>query len=232
MTARRGQQGFTLIELLVSMAIISFMMLMAWSTTSGAVFAHRNVKQSQERDHEIRLAMSRMARDLSAAYISSNEDQNQQERRTMFIGKSQGDVDELKFSSMAHQVLWADANESEQTVITYQAERDPDDGRITNLLRREQRRPNNDPQRQEPTDADVMVRDVKEVRFEYWDWRDKSWKDTWDSTQADAERGRLPSRVRITLEIEVSEPDGDERTLKYVTQARIMLQEELRFFTN
>jgi type II secretory pathway component PulJ len=196
------------------------------------VFAHRNVKDSQERDHEIRLAMSRISRDLSAAYISANEDQNQQERRTMFIGKSQGDVDELRFSSMSHQVLWADANESEQTVITYEPELDPDDSRRTNLLRREQRRPNNDPSRPEPADADVLVRDVKRLRFEHWDWRDKRWKDAWDSTRADGERGRVPSRVRITLEIEVTEPDGDTRTLKYVSQVRIMLQEELKFFTN
>jgi len=228
------ERGFTLIELLVSLAILSFMMLLAWSTTTGAAFARKNVEESQERDHEIRVAMSRMVRDLGAAYISANENQNHPDRRTMFIGKDEGDVGELRFSSMSHQVMWADANESEQTVITYMAEDDPDDRSRTNLIRRERRRPTNDPSRErdEPEEVDVLIRDVQRVTFEYWDWRDKEWKDTWDSTQADAERGRVPSRVRITVEIEVRDPEGDARTIKFVTQARIMLQEELKFFSN
>jgi prepilin-type N-terminal cleavage/methylation domain-containing protein len=228
------QEGFTLVELLVSLAVLSFMMMMAWTTTTGAVFARKNVELSQERDHEIRVAMSRMVCDLSSAYISANEDQGQVDRRTQFVGKSQGSIDELTFSSMAHATLWADANESEQTVITYQAESDLDDSRLTNLIRREKGRPPNDTSRSrdEPEEVDVLLRGVKTVRFEYWDWKEKDWKKQWNSTQADGERGRVPTRVRVTVEIEVEDPEGDKRELKYVTQARIVLQEELKFVTN
>ena len=69
--------------------------------------------------------------------------------------------------------------------------------------------------------------DVQKVKFEYYDWRAKDWKDDWDSTQADGERGRLPERVRITIEIENGEGTG---TMKYTTTARPMLQEQLNFF--
>jgi hypothetical protein len=175
-----------------------------------------------------------MVRDLESAYVSANEDQNLVERRTMFIGKASGTVDELRFSSMSHEVMWADANESEQTVIGYAAEADQDDRSVTNLIRREQRRPTNEPgaSREEPADVDVLIRRVKRVHFEYWDWKDKAWQETWDSTQADAERGRIPTRVRITLEIDQQKDSGEHETIKYVTQARLMLQEELKFFTN
>ncbi|HUS63948.1 MAG TPA: prepilin-type N-terminal cleavage/methylation domain-containing protein [Kofleriaceae bacterium] len=231
----KRQQGFTLIEVLIAVAVLGIMMMLAWSTIRGAVEARRNLEVSQERDSEIRVGLARMVRDLSSAYISANEEQGVLERRTMFIGKSEGTVDELRFSSMAHSVLWANANESEQTVITYMSEADPDDRTRTNLVRRELRRPNNDPsgrRDKEPAELDLLVRDVERVKLEYYDWKDKSWKERWDSTQADGERGRLPTRVRITLEIEEEDRDGDKEKVKYVTQARVMLQEELRFYTN
>ena len=229
------QRGFTLIELLISLAVLAIMMTLAWTTITGAVYARKNLEDSQERDHEIRVGLAQMVRDLASAYISANEEQSVLERRTMFIGKSEGTVDELRFSSMSHRVLWANANESEQTVITYLAEADQEDRGRTNLVRRELRRPNNDPANRrdkDPAELDVLVRDVERVKLEYYDWKDKSWKDHWDSTQADGERGRVPTRVRITLEVKEETSDGHEETVKYVTQARIALQEELRFYTN
>lgn len=228
--APRGQGGFTLVELVLAIAILGFMMLVAWSVISGTATARVNLAVRQDRDHELRVASSIMVRDLSSAYLSSNEDQSLMERRTMFVGKAGSDVDDLRFSSMAHRVLWADANESEQTVITYAAEADPDQGGVTNLVRREQRRPSNEPSREEPAELDLLVRDIRRVQFEYWDWKNKEWMKDWDSTQADGERGRLPTRVRITIEVPSGADDGG--TAKYQTQARLMMQEELKFFTN
>ena len=228
------QRGFTLIEVLIAIAVLAIMMTLAWSSITGAVTAKRNLETSQERDHEIRVGLARMVRDLSSAYISANEEQSVLERRTMFIGKSEGTVDELGFSSMAHRILWANANESEQTIITYMSEADLEDSSLTNLVRRELRRPTNDTSSRrdkEPAELDVLIRDVERVKLEYYDWKEKAWKDRWDSTQADGERGRVPTRVRITLEVEQEDADGDKEIVKYVTQARLMLQEELRFYT-
>lgn len=225
--ARQGQGGFTLIELLISITILSFMMVIAWSVLSGTVFARKNLVERQERDDELRMGLTQMVRDLASAYISANEDQNLIVHRTMLVGKNEGDIQTLQFSSMDHQVLWADADESEQTVITYEAEADPDDRSITNLIRREQRRPSNEPHTSEPADVDVVIHDVSKVTFEYYDWRAQDWKDEWDSTQADAQRGRLPTRVRITVEARW----GDGK-IKRTTEARIMLQEQLQFFAN
>lgn len=228
--SRQGQPeaGMTLLEIMVSMAIMVSMLAIAWSTFSGGLVLKQKSEKINERFHEIRVAMARINSDLSSAYISANEDQNLQERRTLMIGKNASDVDELRFSTMAHRVLWADANESEQTLISYYAEDDRDDSSKTNLLRRESRRLSNEQWEQEPAEIEVLLRNIQEVEFEYYDWREKDWRDSWDSTARDGQRGKLPSRVRIKIELENAK--GDE--VIFTSQARIMLQEELRFFTN
>jgi prepilin-type N-terminal cleavage/methylation domain-containing protein len=228
MRQARAEGGFTLVELMLAITVLAFMMAIAWSVISGTIYTRRNLQVRQEREHEIRVAVAIMVRDLSSAYLSANEDQNMVERRTMFLGKTGSVVDELRFSSMAHQVLWSDANESEQTVISYAAEADPDDRSMTNLVRREQRRPSNEPSRLERAELDLLLRDIERVKFEYYDWKVKEWTEDWDSTQADGPRGRVPSRIRITIELE----NAGGKPIKYVTQVRPMLQEELRFFAN
>lgn len=223
MTARR-QAGMTLIEVLIAMAMVSFMLVMAWSTTSSVADAQKYFEDVQERNHEIRVALNRMARDLSSAYISGNEDKNLDNRRTLFIGKEETPVDELRFSSLGHMSLWANANESEQTLISYHAVRDREDGSRTNLVRRESRRLSNEPWESEPAEADLLLRNIERVAFEYFDPRDNEWQDSWSSTSADAESARLPERVRITVTLR----QGD-REVKYSTQARVMMQEEVVF---
>ena len=222
------ERGMTTIEILISMAIMLGMFSMAWSSFAGGLTIKRQSEAINERYHEVRVAMARMVEDLSSAYISANEDQNLDERRTMLIGKDSGSVDELRFSTMGHRVLWADANESEQTMVSYFEENDLEDSGKDNLIRRESRRPPDEDWKSEPAEIDVLLRDVKKVQFEYYDWSEKSWRDEWDSTAADGQRGRMPSRVRITIILESKQ--GDE--VKFVSQARIMLQEELKFFTN
>ncbi len=229
MRRRAGEQsGMTLMEIMVSMAIMVSMLTIAWSTFSGGLSLKRDSEAINERFHELRVAMARMVDDIGAAYISANEDQTRQQRRTLFIGKDSGDVDELRFTSMGHRVLWADANESEQTLIYYYAESDTEDSGKTNLLRRESRRLSDEQWEQEPADVEVLLRDIQEVEFEFYDWREKDWRETWDSTSVDGQRGKLPSRVRLTITLE--NENGDE--VKFSSQARIMLQEELKFFTN
>ncbi len=222
---RRAQRGMTLIEVLLALAIVSTMMLLAWSTIRATAQVKSSVEDFQGRNHELRVGLNRINKDLSSAYLSANENQTLNERRTLFKGKSSSDVDDLRFSSLAHSPLWANANESEQTLIVYFAEQDPDDSSKTNLVRRESRRLSNEPWKSEPGDIDILIRGIEQVSFEYWDWKDKTWKDRWDTTSADGQKGRLPSRVRITIELK----NHQDKVRKYVSQARLMMGEELRF---
>ena len=131
-------------------------------------------------------------------------------------------------STLAHRVLWADATESEQTRISYEGIADKDEPSKTNWIRREQRRLSNENPEDEPADLDILVRDVEQLELQFWDWKDEKWLDEWDTTAADAEKGRLPSRVRIVLTVKT--PNGHDYKLS--TEARILMQEPIYFQTN
>jgi general secretion pathway protein J len=225
---RAGQRGMTLIEIMISIAIMALMMLMAWTTTSHTSKASGAYGGIQQRNHEIRVALDRAVADLEVAYLSQNEDPNATERRTMFVARSGGTVPELRFSSLAHVPLWADAHESEQTLIAYYAMSDHDDGSKTDWIRRESRRLSNKPWKQEPGDVDVLIHDVDKVEFAYWNWQNQEWQDHWDSTTSDGERMRLPTRVKI--KVTYKNPRGEDVTI--TTQARLLLQEPLTFITS
>lgn len=224
------QSGMTLMEIMIAMAILAFMMALAYSTTSNTTRTKKTFESLESRMREIRVGLSRVVYDLEHAYLSKNEDLAAMERRTMLIGKDGGDVDELRFSSFAHQQLWADANESDQTLVSYYAEADREDSSKVNWLRREQRRLTNPTEsyKEMPAEVDVVLPDIKKVDFDYWDWKDQEWKSDWDTTKADGQKDRLPTRVRITVTYMV---DGVEE--KISTQARLLLQEavESRFGT-
>lgn len=219
MTGAHRQRGLTLVEIMISLAILGLMMTVAWTTISSASRARINYTALEERNHEIRVALARLVHDVESAYLSSNQDKNLDNKRTLFIGKEE----ELRFSSFGHVPMWADANESDQTVVAYYLDDDRQQAGKEALYRKELRRQSTEPWEGEPGELDVLLRGVDRLELEYWDWKDKKWQDTWDSTKPDAEGGRLPSRIRITLSYKNAR--GDE--LKLSTQARLLLQEEL-----
>jgi len=222
--ARDPQAGLTLIEIMVATAILGFMMAMTYATTTRAGQSRRIVENGQVHSQEMRVGLGRVVQDLELAYLSKNEDTQAFERRTHFIGKDSGRVKELGFSSLAPQPMCAEANESDQTLISYYAADDRDHPGQTNWIRREQRRLT-DPgstSKEMPADIDVVMHDIKEVDFEYWDWKDNAWKSDWDTTKQDGQKDRLPTRVRIT--VTWMEDDYEE---KMVAQARLLLQEPL-----
>jgi hypothetical protein len=180
-------------------------------------------EQYEERNHELRMALGRITRDFEGAYLSRNEDQSAAHPRTMFIAKSSLKLPDVRFSTLGHRVLWSDANESEQTVISYVPHDDPEHSGVIDWVRREQRRMSNEPPEGEPADYDVLVHDIVAAKLEFWNWKSNEWQDTWDTTQADGQKGWLPSRVRITITVK----GPDDKEVKMSTQARIWMQEVL-----
>ncbi|MBX3158720.1 MAG: prepilin-type N-terminal cleavage/methylation domain-containing protein [Deltaproteobacteria bacterium] len=222
---RNPQAGLTLIEIMIASAVMVVMMTLTWRTISGTLDSRRTFEKFEAHNHELRMALGRVVADFESAYLSRNEDQNATNPRTMFIAKSGSRTPEIRFSTLAHRVFWADANESEQTVISYVAKTDPEKSGVTNWIRREQRRPSNDPPVDQPADYDVLVHDIVAVKLQYWNWKNLEWTDQWDTTQSDGQKGWLPSRVRIA--ITVKDPSGND--YKVSTQARILMQEALNF---
>ena len=220
---RRHEAGLTLLEVMISTAIMVTMMALAWRTIGNTGEVKEKFEAFEERNHELRMALGRIVADFEAAYLSANEDPNATYRRTMFIAKSGSKFPEIRFSTLGHRVLWADANESEQTVVSYLTRRDPERRNVTDLVRREQRRLSNEPPDDEPAEYDVLLRDIESLKVEFWNWKSQDWQDTWDTTQSDGQKNWLPSRVRITATIK----DQSGQDYKLTTQARILMQEPL-----
>ena len=225
MMARKPQAGLTLLEVMIACAIMVVMMALAWRTISNTSDSRRTFEKSEERNHEIRMALDRVVRDFESAYLSRNEDITAGHPRTMMIAKARTPMPDIRFSTLGHRPLWADANESEQTVIWYMPHNNPDNRGQIDWIRREQRRESNQPPEEEASDFDVLVHDIAAVKIEFWNWKNLEWVDTWDTTQSDGQRGMLPTRVRITLIVK----SADGKDIKLSTEARILMQEMLNF---
>ncbi len=214
----------TLLEIMVSSAIIVMMMTLAWKTISNTSDARKSFELYEERNHEIRMALDRSVRDFESMYLSTNDDPAaaQTHPRTMLIAKSTAPVTSVRFSTMSHRNLWADAHESDQTVIEYLYRQDPEDHSKQDWIRREQRRLSNQPPEQEPGEYDVMLSDVKNVTIEFFNWKTLEWVQTWDTMQSDGQKGYLPSRVKITVTYQQA-----GRDVKIATEARVQMADPL-----
>jgi len=225
---RARQAGLTLIEVMIATAIMAAMMAIAWGTIKSTREARSTYEEFEERNHELRMALGQITKDFEAAYLSRNEDTNATHPRTMMIARPGSKAPaEIRFSTLNHRVLWADANESEQTVISYFVHDDPDPDRhgSSDWIRREQRRPSNLLPEDEPAEYDILIHDLVSAKLEFWNWKNQEWQDTWDTTQSDGQKGWLPSRVRITVTIK----NAADKDYKLSTEARILMQEPLNF---
>jgi general secretion pathway protein J len=209
-------------EVMIAIAITSLMGALIGVSFTSSMSAKEQVEGDAQRYRMLRTAMSRMCREIGAAYVSDRYDskryRDSYDRPTNFVGTR----DRLLFSSLAHQRLYADAKESDQMVVEYWVKSSTEKtarGR-DDLFRRE------NPLLEEHMDRggteDVLYEGLKKVQFEYWDSEKKEWDDEWD-TRRPERKSLLPTRVRITL-IALDE-NGKEQ--KYTTQTRVMLNREL-----
>jgi general secretion pathway protein J len=222
--ARRGgsANGFTLIEVMLALAILGFITTIMWGSFSQTANNKKAIEAAQERLHTVRVALLRMAREIEMAYLSESENFALANRRTFLTSSTRGDVDELQFSSFAHQRLRAGAAEGDTSLITYYGARDPDDRRVLNLMRRETRRLQAEDPSVLTSEAYVLCPDVSRVKFAFYDHKKKEWESDWSTLEATGTQ-YLPTHVRITLT--VVDERGQEVT--YSTDARVQMTERV-----
>jgi general secretion pathway protein J len=217
---RASAAGFTLIEILLAMAILAFITTIMWGSFSQTATNKRALEAAQERTHTARVALMRMTREIEMAYLASETNAGAYSR-TFMTASSQASVDELSFSTFAHQRLRGGLAESDTAVVTYYGARDPDDPRITNLMRRETRRLQADDPKTLTGESYVLCPDVARVKFTFYDYVKKEWENEWNTHTPGAEF--LPSHVRITLVV-VDERGND---VTFTSDARIRVTERL-----
>jgi general secretion pathway protein J len=218
-------RGFTLVEVMIAIAITAFIGAIIGVSFNTTIVNKDIVESQAERYRMLRVAMSRMEREIGAAYVSDRYDSKRYrdafDRPTNFVGAK----DKLLFTSMSHQRLYADAKESDQMVVEYQVKSSPDPkakGR-SDLVRREKA------VLEERMDRggteDTLFEGARKIEFQYWNSERKQWEDEWDTRRADR-KSILPSRVKISLYA----IDESGKDVRYTTQTRLMLNTEFPRF--
>jgi general secretion pathway protein J len=215
--------GFTLIELMLAIAILALITTLMWSSFSQASRNKKRIEAQQERTHTVRTALLRMAREIEMSFLSESEEPDATLPRTQFLGVSRPDVDELWLTSFAHQRLRNGAPESDAAAIGYFGERDPEDRRILNLMRKESRRLMPKDPHDIPGETYIFCPDIVRLKFSYYDYRKKEWHDDWDSKVLGM--NYLPSHVHIALTV----LDDEGRELTYATDARVQLTDRVGY---
>ncbi len=218
-------RGMTLIEVMISFAVLGMIIISVWSSFDGTLKGIEITERMQQRYSIVRNGVARMTSELSMAYLSKNRPLDDTRHFTMFEGRDNFDTDSLTFSAFSHLRVRKDANESDQTVLQYFIEKDPEDGSRTHLYRREARRLTGDlpEDMEEFWPAYIAIEDAVTFDVKYWDVLKEEWVDEWRTTKVDMHPDRLPTRVRITLGVR----DFDGEIVTFTAQSVVMMQEAI-----
>lgn len=229
--------GFTLIEVMVATVLMGLMGALLMAAINSSVKAKDTVEEISGRYHLVRQAMSRMAREISMAYLSKHIALGDPAFTTQFKGRQ----DSVYFSAFGNVVHQKDAKQSDQQVIGFYLATDREGQQ--SLMRRAQ--PNLNLDVEKGGLAQVLCPKVSKLEFSYYDNRYKKWDESWVSDPTlfaaqgqveDQQKGeersetgplpkpwRLPSFVKITMTVEMQE--GVPMT--WVTETEIPIQEPL-----
>lgn len=252
-----SQAGFTLVEVLIAISILVSLTALMWITISSVFQAREYFGQRYERFQIVRNAMGRMTTELSSAYMAGpmhgGEELPGEERDPTELSEEEiqrlfmtepiqfgfiGKDDRVDFTSFAHVRTQPNERSSHHAEISYFVRRERDDVTgdfVQQLVRREDISPDDDITR--GGTIFVMVPEVEEVEFEYWDAgqvqvgtmeevAEGRWVKDWDTTRREY-AGRLPTRVKITVTLP-PQRDGDDDEI-FTTQTQIGATEVLEF---
>ncbi len=244
MTARRtSTSGFTLMEVLVAVGILSMVSAMVYGSVSVTLRSQRLVMKTQEVYHSGRVALTRMARDLSCAFLSKHVGVMERVTETIFKGSD----DEVVFTYLCHTRVFPTRPESDQGVVSYFLK--SGGGKGKKLIRREKAWIDDRPEKE--GDEMILAEGVKSLDIEYWDKEGEDWTDTWKAELDDLEPiiqdaearktqkvmkkvltgedededFRLPPRIRITLVL--LDEWGEDYTFE--TQVEIRMKEAFQW---
>jgi general secretion pathway protein J len=197
---RKSRAGMTIIEVMVAMTILASVGALVYGGFAQTSRAKNTLDAQLNRYHELSMAMERMVRELSMAYVSVhlNLTPSLQGMRTTFIGKDSGFGDRIDFTSVSHTRVYRDAKESDQNELSYFVA-DAPDGNGHVLARRMQVRIDDNPN--EGGRVEIMLTDVLDFDLEYLDSVNWEWQKSWDAVEGVGQTNRLPSQVKISLTV-------------------------------
>jgi general secretion pathway protein J len=218
---RRARSGLTLIEVMVAMIIIAIVSTLLYTGFVQTARNKQRIEAELDRYHEIRSGMDRMVRELSMAYVSAqiNPVPALQMVNTAFVGTDSGRGARVDFTSFSHVRLYRDAHESDQNELSYYIDEDPNNPGQSALVRREQRRIDQDPRK--GGQVHVLIENVKGFELGYFEVLTGEWITTWDTTQAAMQPNRLPTQIKLKLTVPNVRGQGPDQT--FGTRVDVMM---------
>ena len=206
------KRGFTLLEIMLAVSVLSLVGTLIYGGFSQTALNKARVEADVERSRIIHMALDRMARELTMAFVSTHVNPSLDLRvvDTAFIGNDRGKSDRIDFTSFSHRRLYRNARESDQNEISYFVTEHPDDPGVQVLARREQNRIDDDPRR--GGKSQILVENVEELNLEYFDPLLTDWVQTWDTEDVLAQPNRLPTQVRIRLSVKDPRRRGETQS--------------------
>jgi general secretion pathway protein J len=205
--------------MMISIALLALMGLSIGSTFSAITRSSDILEEDAENARSLRVAFSRLCRELSSSFISDRYDirryQDAYGRPTNFVGAK----DKLLFTTFAHQRLYQDAKESDQMLVEYQLQNSKNNPGKKDMMRRQKTVLSG--RIDEGGTEGVFLENVEKIVFSYWDTLQKDWVDEWD-TRKPEKKSILPARIKIAITLN---DEGVETT--YVTQVQLTLTKEL-----
>jgi general secretion pathway protein J len=213
----------TLVEVMIAVGIVAIIGALLMGAFQRTYAAKELTEAQEERFSSARVALTRMAREVSQAFLSDHYDRKRhREPLTVFEGKDGGERDTLLFASMSHMRLRRDAKESDQAMLEYSVEPDPERRGEYALFRREKPRIDDDPEH--GGSKAIVCEHVSAFDVQYWDWKRQEWAREWVASSPDRQ-WTLPTRVKLRLGVKL--PDGREQVFE--TQARVAIVRPLTF---
>lgn len=228
-----SQRGFTMLEVMVSVGILTMVSALIYGTMSVTLNSQKTAREVHEVYHAGWVAMNKMTRDLTNAFLSKHVSVLEKNRETLFIGKD----DRVTFTYLGHYRWMPEKPESDQGVVSYSVKQ-------KQLIRREKTIIDDSPDK--GGEEEVLADNVKKLEFEYWDKEQEDWTDDWKAEQDDMEpvfldkteekahelskklvgldeldEFVLPTRVRIRLIL----LDEDGREFPFESEAQLALTE-------
>lgn len=206
----RSRGGFTLIEVMVALGVMVIVATLAWSTMSGTIALRDYLEQEDELARSARVAMTRVTRSLSLAFLTPNTSAVGT-YMTVFVGRDEDDADQVWFATRAHRRTYRNARECDQAEVTFFTGDDPEhQGRMA-LYVRESPRIDQYPDK----DGPVMPIATSVSRFDlrYLDPETAEWRDEWDTTGVETPN-RLPRAVQVVLTLMGPDPDDPEEEIE------------------
>jgi hypothetical protein len=200
------------------MAILATIFSIIYMSFATTIETKMTVEAGNDLYGMARLAMDRMTRELSMAYVRTAT-RRDETNPTLFLGEdheaSGYPIDALVFTSVSHVRLGFGARESDQNEIGYFVVDDSATGDRV-LTYREDAIPD-----AENTEGGVvyeLCRSLYGINFRYWDPEKEEWIDDWDSRAPEREQAPLPQAVEITLILR------DDRNQELIFQTKVMVR--------